>query len=124
MKNQKKLWVKNGFRQSMAFYRGKGFQGQDNELQSIIELEVDKQSSGIPKPGFMGRLRILKTPAFLKPLKCVGVIMILMNLSGIYIIFSFSAIFLEAGHYISKVGSCYYEILIYFHNLGSGWKKH
>ena len=98
----------------MIFYRGKGFQGLENELQSIIELEVDKESSGIAKPGFMGRLQILKSPAFLKPFKCVGVIFLLMNMSGIYIIFSYTATFLEVCHipkYFHVVVKLYFVIL-------------
>ena len=83
------------FRQSMAFYRGKEFHSQENELQSIIEREGNEASSP-PNKNFFGRLQILKSPAFLRPFKCVGVIYILLNLSGIFIIASYSATFLEA----------------------------
>ena len=79
----------------MAFYRGKEFHSQEIELQSIVESEANRASSN-PNPHFCGRFEILKSPAFLRPFKCVGLIYILMNLSGISIIDTYSASFLEA----------------------------
>ena len=83
------------FRKSMAFYRGKEFHSQEIELQSIVEREANRVSSN-PNTHFWGRLQILKTTEFLRPFKCVGVIYILMHMSGISIILSYTAIFLEA----------------------------
>ena len=79
----------------MAFYRGKEFHSQEIELQSIVEREANRVSSN-PNPHFCGRLQILKTPAFLRPFKCAGVILTLLCMSGIFIIESYSASFLEA----------------------------
>ena len=83
-------------RKSMTFYRGKEFHSREIELQSIVEREA-KEASSNPKSNFFGRLlMILKSPAFLRPFKCVGVIYILLNMSGMFIIASYSASFLEA----------------------------
>ena len=82
-------------RKSMAFYRGKEFHSQEIELQSIVEREANRVSSN-PNTHFWGRLQILKTTEFLRPFKCVGVIYILLNISGVPIILSYTAIFLEA----------------------------
>ena len=79
----------------MAFYRGKEFHSQEIELQSIVEREANRASSN-PNPHFCGRLQILKSPAFLRPFKCVGLIYMLTSLSGIPIIRGYSASFLEA----------------------------
>ena len=87
------------FRKSMAFYRGKEFHSQEIELQSIVEREANRVSSN-PNTHFWGRLQILKTTEFLRPFKCVGVIYILMHMSGISIILSYTAIFLEARQYL------------------------
>ena len=82
-------------RKSMAFYRGKEFHSQEIELQSIVEKEANRASSN-QNQNFCGRLQILKTTEFLRPFKCVGLIYILMNMSGITIILSYTATFLEA----------------------------
>ena len=78
----------------MAFYRGKEFHSQEIELQSIVESEANRDSNR--NPHFWGRLQILKSPAFLRPFKCVGVIYALQGMSGIKIILGYSASFLEA----------------------------
>ena len=79
----------------MAFYSGKECHSLEIELQSIVESEANRASSN-PNPHFCGRLQILKTTEFLRPFKCVGLIYILMNMSGITIILSYTATFLEA----------------------------
>ena len=79
----------------MAFYRGKDFHSQEIELQSMVENEANRISSN-PNPNFCGRLQVLKSPAFLRPFKCVGPIYMLLNMSGIFIIVSYTASFLEA----------------------------
>ena len=79
----------------MAFYRSKEFHSQEIELQSIVEREANRASSD-PNPHFWGRLQILKSPVFLRPFKCVGMIYILLNMSGTVLIISYTASFLEA----------------------------
>ena len=82
-------------RKSMAFYRGKEVHSQEIELQSIVKSEANRASSN-PNPHFCGKLQKLKSPAFLRPFKCVGVIVALSSMSGIMIISSYTASFLEA----------------------------
>ena len=106
-------------RKSMAFYRGKESHSQEIELQSIVEKESSEASS-TSNQHFCGRLQILKSPAFLRPFKCVGVIYILLQMSGIFIIASYSASFLEAWWHL-----CTYLLLNTIQllklNLGSRW---
>ena len=78
----------------MEFYRGKEFQPQETELQAILEKETN-EASLTAKPHSYGLLTMLKSPDFLRPFKCVGVMYILLSLSGIGIINSFSASFFE-----------------------------
>ena len=76
----------------MAFYRGKKFDSQEIELKSIID---EASASTTQKPNFVGRLQMLKSLAFLRPFRCVGVICMLHASSGIFIFLSYSASFLE-----------------------------
>ena len=78
----------------MAFYRGKECCHKENELQAIMEKEANEISS-TTNLDFFGRLTILKSQAFLRPFKCAGVIFILNNMTGIFIILTFSASFLK-----------------------------
>ena len=74
----------------MKFYRGNEFQAREKELQEIIDKEVNETTSSTK-----GRLAIFKSPHFLRPFKCIGVIYVLLALSGSYIIRTFTASFFE-----------------------------
>ena len=76
----------------MAFYRGNDYMSQEFELQSILGQETMEASS---ISNFSGRVNVLRSHAFWRPFKCVGVIYILLNMSGIFIILGYSASFLE-----------------------------
>ena len=78
----------------MAFYRGEECCFKEDELQAIMEKEANEPSS-TSNLHFWGRLTILKSQAFLRPFMCAGVIFILNNLTGIFIIVTFSASFLK-----------------------------
>ena len=81
-------------RSSMEFYRGKEFQPQETELQAIIDKEANEASSNTKSKSY-NLLTILKSQDFLRPFKCVGVLYILLDLSGFYIIQSFTASYFE-----------------------------
>ena len=78
----------------MAFYRGKELQPEDTELQEIIDKEANMTSLTTSSHSF-GLLTVLTSPDFLRPFKCVGVIKILMGLSGFTIIPTYTASFFE-----------------------------
>ena len=78
----------------MKFYRGKEFQPQETELQAIIDKEANEASSNTKTHSY-NTLTILKSHDFLRPFKCIGVIYVLLALSGSYIIRTFTASFFE-----------------------------
>ena len=78
----------------MKFYRGKEFQPQETELQAIIDKEANAASSNTKANSYNLRT-ILMSQDFLRPFKCIGVIYVLMGLSGPYIIKTFTASFFE-----------------------------
>ena len=83
------------YRKSIAFYRGKECCFKEDELQAIIEKEANEPSSK------SGQLTMLKSQAFLRPFICAGVLFILNNMTGIYIIITFSASFLEVWNHFN-----------------------
>ena len=103
----------------MAFYSGKESHSQEIELQSIVEREANRASSN-PNPHFCGRLQTLKSPAFLRPFKCIGLIYILNSMSAIPIIRSYSASFLEAWQHSYMWLSAAELILIFKTQAASG----
>ena len=84
-------------RKSIAFYRGKECCFKEDELQAIMEKEANEPSSK-SNLHFWGRLTILKSQAFLRPFICAGVLFILNNMTGIFIIVTFSASFLKVSN--------------------------
>ena len=87
-------------RKSIAFYRGKECRFKEDELQAIIEKEANEPSSK-SNLHFWGRLTILKSQAFLRPFICAGVLFILNNMTGIFIIVTFSASFLKVWNHFN-----------------------
>ena len=79
----------------MAFYRGGEGPSQKEEVDKIIEKEATEASS-TPNSSFSNRLVVLKSAAFLRPFKCVGVIIILCSMSGISTLPIYTASFFEA----------------------------
>ena len=79
------------FRQSIGFYRGKYEKEEEEELQTIMELDKQNEMS------FGGQIQELTSAAFLRPFKCVGVIYLLYALSGIHIIHTYTLTFLEVN---------------------------
>ena len=74
----------------MIFYRGKDFTELEKELQEIIELaennpDLEKESL----------FQVFKSPDFLRPFKCVGLLTILLNMSVVLVIDEYTHIFLE-----------------------------
>ena len=87
-------WVrKSNCRHSIIFYRGNKQQDWEEELQSIIQhAEKTKHHDNV---GFQGKLKILVSPSFLKPFRCAGILSMLLNASGIFIISRYTDTFLE-----------------------------
>ena len=63
-------------------------------LQAIMEKEANEVSSAT-NINLCGQLTIFKSQAFLRPFICAGVLFILNNMTGIFIIVTFSASFLK-----------------------------
>ena len=82
------------YRKSIAFYRGKECCHKEKELQAIMENEANEVSS-TTNINLCGQLTIFKSQAFLRPFICAGVLFILNNMTGIFIIVTFSASFLK-----------------------------
>ena len=77
----------------MIFYRGKDNKEWEGELNSIIELA--EQSDGQKKNKFSENLKVLMSPDFLRPFRCVGILYFLFNMSGMLIIATYTDTFLE-----------------------------
>ena len=85
----------------MIFYRGKGHSERETELQRIIEHAENKD--GQNKVKFQRNLQVIKSPAFLRPLRCVGLLRILECMSGFPILLMVTHTFLEVQKYIAMV---------------------
>ena len=81
------------YRSSMIFYRGDNNCEWEGELHSIIKQA--EQSDIENKASFLGYMRVLLSPAFLRPFRCVGILHMLQNMAGIVVINSYTATFLE-----------------------------
>ena len=77
----------------MIFYRGKDNNEREGELNSIIELA--EQSDGLKKSRLCENLKVLKSPDFLRPFRCVGILYILYNMTSVPIIAKYTDTFLE-----------------------------
>ena len=77
----------------MIFYRGKDNNEREGELNSIIELA--EQSDGLKKSRLCENLKVFKSPDFLRPFRCVGVLYFLYNMSGLLMIATYTDTFLE-----------------------------
>ena len=86
----------------MIFYRGKNRKNSimklSHELNTIIELS--EQQGGKNKTSFWGNLKVLKSPAFLRPFKCIGILQMLYNMSGFLIISTYTDTFLEVKKHL------------------------
>ena len=68
----------------MKFYRGNDDREWEGELDSIIKLaEKSDESDSQNKISVCGNLQVLSSSAFLRPFRCVGILFILYNMSGI-----------------------------------------
>ena len=77
----------------MIFYRGKDNNEREGELNSIIEQA--EQSDGLKKSRSCENLKVLKSPDFLRPFRCVGILYILYNMTSVLIIAKYTDTFLE-----------------------------
>ena len=82
-------------RRSMIFYRGKINQEWESELQSIVERagEIGSQNN----ISLEGNSKVLLSLAFWKPFRCVGILFMLYNMSGVLVINTYTATFLEVN---------------------------
>ena len=85
----------------MIFYRGKGHSERETELQRIIEHAENKD--GQNKVKFQRNLQVIKSPAFVRPLRCVGILRILQCMTGFPILGQITHTFLEVQKYIVMV---------------------
>ena len=76
----------------MIFYRGK------NRKNSI--MIPSEQGNSKKNISFWGNLQVLKSPAFLKPFKCIGILQMLYNMSGFLIISTYTNTFLEVNKHL------------------------
>ena len=79
------------FRLSISFYRGNNEWEWEGELDSIVKLAEKNDSQN----GFCGNLRVLRSPAFVRPFRCVGILFILYSMSGILIVSTYTDTFFE-----------------------------
>ena len=77
----------------MIFYRGNNNREWEGELDSIIEQA--EKSDNMEETSLWGYLQALKSPAFLRPFRCVGVLYMIYNMSGILILVNYTTTFLE-----------------------------
>ena len=80
-------------RESFKFYRGDIDDDQKEEFESIMELA---HNNDVPsKVNILGQLHFLTSSAFLRPFRCVGIIYMLSQLSGLLIINVYTLTYLE-----------------------------
>ena len=77
----------------MKFYRGNNEREWEDELDSIMKLAEEKDTPN--KISFCGNLKVLRSPTFLRPFRCAGILFMLYSMSGIMIVSTYTDTFFE-----------------------------
>ena len=106
------LQYETHYRHSMIFYRGNNNPEWEVELVSIIEQA--EMSDRKDKTSLRVYIQALMSPAFLRPFRCVGVLWMIYNMSGILILINYTATFLEVIHISACFGFLRCIIAMYY----------